>query len=63
MTCANRDDWIRVLTRYMTDEPARREAGEGGHAFVRREHTDATLIASWDAVFASLQQPTLRIST
>jgi glycosyltransferase involved in cell wall biosynthesis len=51
-----RDDagWVAVFEQLLNDEAARRQAGMLGRAFTEREHSEASLLSRWDAVFASM---------
>ena len=46
--------WVSAIERLLVDEPARREAGTLGKAYTERAFSEASLLARWDAVFASL---------
>ena len=54
MTCLDPEEWFDRLTRYSTDETARKEAAIQGRAYVREHHSADELIARWDRVFASV---------
>lgn len=47
-------DWLATLERLLGDEAARREAGTLGKIYTDREFSEVSLLAQWDAVFASL---------
>jgi hypothetical protein len=54
LCCRTESEWSSALGELAEHEPARREAGQGGRAFVEREYADERLLSAWDAVFASL---------
>ncbi|MFO0594776.1 MAG: hypothetical protein U0228_05715 [Myxococcaceae bacterium] len=54
LTCRSPSDWAGALERVMGDEALRREAGTRGRQFAESEHSEAKILARWDAVFASL---------
>ena len=54
LACDSDADWLAALERLMTDEAARREAGERGHAYVTENLNTNRLLSLWDSVFASL---------
>lgn len=54
MTCNDGVDWERTLERYIVDRDAREDAGVRGYRHVTREHSEARLLARWDAVFESV---------
>jgi glycosyltransferase involved in cell wall biosynthesis len=54
LACDDDSDWLAALERLMTDETARREAGERGHAFVSANLQTNQVLALWDDVFFSI---------
>lgn len=48
------EDWVATLERLMVDENSRREAGNRGKAYTERAFSEASLLARWDTMFASL---------
>jgi len=46
--------WVSKIERLAGSQDARREAGELGKAYADREFSEASLLARWDAVFASV---------
>lgn len=51
MACTTHEDWRATLERYISDEEARKNAGQKGKAFVERCHSEEKLLAKWDEVF------------
>jgi len=47
-------EWLAMLESLLGDEDTRRKAGMMGKAYTEREFSEASLLARWDAVFASL---------
>jgi hypothetical protein len=67
MACRTSQDWRVTLEKYMSDEDARREAGQKGKAFAEQHHSEEKMLAQWDDVFRSvlgqsieLQEPSPR---
>ena len=54
MACRSTDDWIRVLDNYMSNEEARRDAGQRGRAYAEEHYGEEALVKRWDDVFASV---------
>jgi glycosyltransferase involved in cell wall biosynthesis len=54
LACDGSADWTMALDRLMTDEAARREAGDRAYAFVTENLQTARLLTQWDNVFSSL---------
>ena len=54
MACRTLQDWEQALETYMSDENARREAGQKGLACAQAFHSEEKLQAQWDALFESL---------
>jgi hypothetical protein len=54
LCCRTEAEWSKALEQLVEDEPARRDAGQGGRAFVEREYADERLLSAWDAVLASV---------
>ncbi len=54
LACDSDADWLAAFDRLMTDEMARREAGERGHAFVTEHLRTDKLLNLWDDVFSSI---------
>jgi hypothetical protein len=54
MSCQTPLDWRTTLERYISDEHARREAGQQGKAFADSQHSEEKLLAQWDNVFSSV---------
>jgi glycosyltransferase involved in cell wall biosynthesis len=54
LACANDADWLAALEKLMSDEAARRDAGERGHRYVTEHLSTAQLLALWDGVFSSV---------
>ncbi len=54
MACSTPIEWKETLTRYISDEHARQEAGSRGRAFVEANHDEQQLLARWDALFESV---------
>ena len=54
MTCQDEGQWRERLRAYLTDEDARRQAAEQGHAFAVREHSAERIFARWDRVLESV---------
>ena len=57
LTAKDEADWLATLERLLGDEVARRKAGTLGKAYTDREFSEASLLARWDTVFASLGFP------
>lgn len=55
LACSIDEEWESRLERLITDEAARKAAGDQGRAFVEKEYSDEKLLEKWDAVFASLE--------
>ncbi|HSJ09303.1 MAG TPA: glycosyltransferase, partial [Longimicrobiales bacterium] len=53
MACTTQQEWYDTLARMITDEAARRDAGERGRAWVEAEHAEARTLARWDAALLS----------
>lgn len=54
LVAKDESDWLVKIERLLRDEAARREAGTLGKVYVNHEFSEASLLARWDAVFASL---------
>jgi hypothetical protein len=54
MSCQTSQDWRATLEKYMSDESARREAGQWGKAFADSQYSEEQLLAKWDHVFSSV---------
>lgn len=54
MACQTPQDWRETLHRYVSDEHARREAGQRGKAFAEQHHSEERMLAQWDDVFSSV---------
>jgi glycosyltransferase involved in cell wall biosynthesis len=54
MACNTTQDWRVTLEEYISDEDARREAGQKGKAFVEQHHSEEKMLAQWDEVFRSV---------
>ena len=53
-TCENQQEWYDKLEQMITQETYRAHAGQSGKAYIERECSEDSLLARWDAVFASL---------
>lgn len=54
LACDDSSDWFAALDRLMSDEAARRDAGERGYAFVTANLQTNRLLTLWDDVFSSI---------
>lgn len=54
MTCETAADWEKKLLRYLEDESLRENAGVAGRRFVHEVHSKDSVLARWDALFASV---------
>lgn len=54
LCCENDAEWLAALERLITDEAARREAGDRGYAYVRANLQTEKLLECWDSVFSSI---------
>jgi len=54
MACHTMQDWRVTLEKYMSDEDARREAGQKGKAFTEQHHGEEKMLGQWDEVFHSV---------
>lgn len=54
LVCKDNTQWLVNLEHIIVDEEARRNAGHRGRAYADREFGESSLLARWDAVFASL---------
>ena len=54
LSCDDSSDWFTALDRLMSDEAARRDAGERGYAFVAANLQTNRLLTLWDDVFSSI---------
>jgi len=54
LTCESTEDWLNALRRMRDAEEVRRDAGIKGLSYVSTIHSEESLLARWDAVFASL---------
>ena len=54
LTCGSERAWEDTLERCIASEDLRREAGEKGRRFAEAHHDAASVLARWDAVFASI---------
>lgn len=52
--CSGPGDWAAALERMMADEGLRRRAGQSGREAADRTYNSASLLARWDALFASI---------
>jgi len=52
LACRTTADWTRALTLLLSDEHARRAAGEAGRAYVERHASREIMLARWDDVLA-----------
>ncbi len=56
-TARDEADWLAMLANLIGDAVAREQAGLMGKAYVDSEFSEASLLARWDTVFASLGLP------
>jgi glycosyltransferase involved in cell wall biosynthesis len=54
LACDDSSDWFAALDRLMSEEAARRDAGERGYAFVTANLQTNRLLKLWDDVFSSI---------
>ncbi len=54
MDCATEGEWEVALEKYLTDESARREAGQRGRAYAEQKYPEDKLLAAWDDVLESV---------
>ncbi len=54
LACKDDASWLAALEALITDESARQQAGERGHAFVTTHLPTAKLLQLWDDVFESV---------
>lgn len=54
LTSSTEAGWVSAIEGLVVDETARREAGTLGKVYTERAFSEASLLARWDAVFASL---------
>lgn len=54
LACRTPDEWLAALRRLVADRDERERAGRLGAALVDAEHSEAQLLARWDALFASV---------
>jgi glycosyltransferase involved in cell wall biosynthesis len=52
LACRTTADWTRALTLLLSDEDARRAAGEAGREYVERHASREIMLARWDDVLA-----------
>jgi glycosyltransferase involved in cell wall biosynthesis len=50
----DQSDWTSMLSALISNEPARKQAGQAGKAYVDREFSEASLLGKWDSIFESL---------
>ena len=54
MACRTPQEWNETLDQYMSDEDARRDAGQRGRAFAEEHYGEEKILGQWDDVFASV---------
>jgi len=54
MACKSAEEWKTTLESYISDERARREAGQKGRAFAEKYYGEERILAQWDEVFRSM---------
>lgn len=54
IACRNLEDWTQILQKYLTDEKARREAGERGKEAAEKYYSEEKLLNDWDNLFRSV---------
>ena len=57
MAARDSNDWQLLLERYMTDEAARREAGQRGKRFAEEHYGFEKILDQWDSVIKSVINP------
>jgi len=57
MTCRTPGEWFATLDKYMSDESARKEAGEKGKTFVDKHYSEEIMLSHWDKLFSSVLHP------
>lgn len=54
MACSDRQDWVRALQYFVSDQRAREEAGRRGRAFAEDRHSEEQCLTQWDRVLQSV---------
>lgn len=54
LVCHTTEDWRRALERLLVDEQARRQAGEGGRAYVEAHASREIIFSRWDEAIAAV---------
>ena len=54
MTARNPQEWLAKLEHYMSNEEARRDAGERGKLFVEQHYSFEKILSQWDGVLESV---------
>jgi hypothetical protein len=54
MACATSQDWREILEEYVGSEESRRSAGRRGKKYVDTHHSEESMLARWDKLFASI---------
>jgi glycosyltransferase involved in cell wall biosynthesis len=54
MTLTTQQQWRDALAHYVSDELARKHAGQTGRAFVETRYSEERMLALWDDVFRSV---------
>lgn len=54
MSCTTLEEWHHTIEKYVSDEDARRHAGEAGKRFVEQNYGEEAMLRCWDEVFDTL---------
>ena len=54
MACRTKSEWKEKLLKFMSDETARREAGEKGKAYTDSFYSDEKAVDQWDKLIQSV---------